>query len=131
VTLIEFLRARLDDDEATARAADPEWRTEHTRYHLAALDDEPAGHIARHNPARVLAEVDAKRRIVDHHAITVKKANIAPYNWQTGDPQPAEYDVTCEICGWVGGLPTSGCLTLQLLALPYADHPDYDPAWKP
>lgn len=31
------------------------------------LDDERAAHIARHDPARVLAEVAAKRRIIDRY----------------------------------------------------------------
>jgi hypothetical protein len=59
-----------------------------------------AGHLARWDPARVLAECEAKRRIVKF----------------------AEY--------WLGA--TEGMeaeFVLGSLALPYADHPDYDEAW--
>jgi hypothetical protein len=51
----------------------------------------------------VLAEVDAKRRILDE-------------------------------CGWAvknGGGSAFVLPVLRLLALPYADHPDYRPDWAP
>jgi hypothetical protein len=68
-----------------------------------------------HQRSRMLAECDAKRRIVEHHG-------------SNGDDDFA----LCVICTEVGpdaqGWP---CQTLRLLALPYADHPDYRPEWKP
>src|SRR5216683_5454639 len=65
--LIEFLSARLDEDEAAANAAeaaqrqpwqDGEWMEKH-----------PAdlAHHARHDPARVLREVAAKRAILEFY----------------------------------------------------------------
>jgi hypothetical protein len=59
-------------------------------------------HIVRHDPARVLREIEAKRRIVDRYA------------WlrEHGDAGDA---------AWV----------LPLLAAAYADHPDYRPEWAP
>lgn len=69
-------------------------------------DPETARHIARHDPARVLAEVEAKRQIVEHH----------------GEPHECpEYDVAWD----------SPCPTLRHLAAVYADHPDYREEWKP
>jgi hypothetical protein len=58
--------------------------------------------MARHDPARVLAETDAKGRIMN-----VCRAAAAA---------------------------TRGHLNatvVLLLALPYADHPDHDRAWRP
>lgn len=61
-----------------------------------------ASHIARHDPARVLREVEAKRRIVDRYVWLREHGD-------TGD------------VAWV----------LPLLAAAYADHPDYRPEWAP
>lgn len=55
-------------------------------------------HVARWDPARVLAECEAKRRIVE--------LNVYAY-----DDPPYRY-------------------CLRLLALPYADHPDYQESWR-
>lgn len=59
--LIAFVAARLDEDEAAARAAVnfsygvPDW----------CDDGDPDGvHIARHDPARVLREVEASRKLL-------------------------------------------------------------------
>jgi hypothetical protein len=110
--LSEFLLARIGEDEEAAQAATPgPW--EARPYWSASLDDswasvpdimpEPidardASHIARWDPARVLAECAAKRRIVEL---------VEPY--------------VSRMAGEV----------LELLALPYAGHEDYDPAWQP
>ncbi|WP_377274356.1 DUF6221 family protein [Peterkaempfera sp. SMS 1(5)a] len=126
-----FLRARLDDDEQTARAAggrgQQAWETDFSgedplglpswpavvRYttdgrlrgavaHLPVMEErseDRMAHIARHDPRRVLAEVDAKRRI------------IAEYEANSVDEWPL--------------------FPLFCLALPYASHPDYRPEWAP
>jgi hypothetical protein len=65
-------------------------------------------HVARHDPARVLAECEARRRIVRLHG----------NDW---NPRGK-----CQVCDEVGP-----CDTLCALALPYVDHPDYDEAWRP
>jgi hypothetical protein len=88
-------------------------------------------HIAEHDPARVLREIDAKRRIIAEHSLTVEKTDAAPYDSVTGERCPDEYSVTCALCGWVSDDPTSGCLTLRLLALPYADRECYREEWSP
>ena len=116
--LIAFLRGRLDEDEQTARAADPGLNyligAVEYAYDKVELDQR---HAIRHNPARVLAEVDAKRRIVDECAYWIDKINTSgtdkyPY------PNLAERGEVV--------LPV-----LTLLALPYADHPDYRDEWRP
>ena len=153
--LIAFLRARLDDDEQTARAS-----IGHSAGHLNGADplllaiwkvtDRPAtgtfvttrdqwdrsteivptyggmhaAHIARHDPARVLAEADAKRRILDEHPPAL--------GWDGRTPDGS----VCRTCaqdatdGALQGEPYP-CVTLRLLAMPYADHPDYQDEWRP
>jgi hypothetical protein len=151
--LIAFLRARLDEDEQTAREAAvwwgdsdepgeaPHWRpvpcghiwNDHDGSIADEVADRHAAHIARHDPARVLADVESKRRIIDLHKITVEKLSVPPYDEMTGDPNPDEYDAYCAVCGyvWVNNDPTQACMTLRLLAEPYADHPDYRDEWRP
>ena len=77
------------------------------------LWDATADHIARHDPARVLADVAAKRAIVDGHKMLV---------WARGDDEAPftlkdrEYMLRC---------------VLKRLAAVWAGHPDYDERWKP
>lgn len=124
--LVAFLRARLDEDEAIAKAATPgPWTVDdetlaeaiHGPEHqdvvsggrwggeATVFDTDDAVHIARHDPARVLADVEAKRRIVNERPWPIGR------NW---DQVRAWHDTT-----------------LRLLALPYACHPDYREEWKP
>lgn len=67
-----------------------------------------AGHIIRHDPVRVLAECEAKRRIVERWEVAYLSLNYD------------EFDL------WVH---KAAGFTLGALALPYADHPDYRPEW--
>lgn len=118
--LVQFLRARLDDDAATATAAGGgPWTDEEGFADVDPwfeLPTELANHALRHDPTRVLAEVNAKRRMVELHA----KGHECSTMDQTGEIDP---------CTWVPAGET--CTTLDLLALPYADHPDYKDAWRP
>lgn len=131
VDLIAFLRARLDERERAAHAATPgPWSSgvdnvgdpyiDGANGHLIAdlpfchgQDDRrelDAVHIASHDPAYVLADVAAKRRIV---ALCQVDFN--------DDGQP--------IC--LGGYGEAYWDVVRLLALPYADHPDYRQEWRP
>jgi len=114
--LSQFLLARIAEDEAVARAATQsakwwDWpgrdgrreakvRAHEDPYIALNVTNGDATHIARHDPARVLAECDAKRRIVA----------------MMDDPHRDTYEVYA---------------VLRALALPYADHDDYDEAWRP
>jgi len=128
--LVAFLRARLDEDETVANEAAVkqgeywhDWMAGQVVGsstptgtilvgHVCGPRTEAIGsHIARHDPARVLREVEAKRRIVSLE-------RDWPYG--SGDPEGAEY-------GWSDVMDR----VLRLLALPYSDHPDYDESWKP
>jgi hypothetical protein len=122
MTLVEFLRARLDEDERAAREAIsalscedgvpvwPDYQTYSDGDLNIAYD-----YLTRFQPARVLREVEAKRQVIAEHAPN-----------RHGDCR------TCggsDSCGCMGGV-DHPCDTLRLLALPYAARPDYDPAWR-
>ena len=136
--LVAFLRARLDEDERVARAAadenrEPSWRLISGEYvtgigltgmHTEGFVDEaPGEHIVRHDPARVLAEVDAKRQIIDEHRITPKDQGAGGAETFGCECCHFDYNEGYQGLGW--------CPTLRLLALPYADHPDYRDEWRP
>lgn len=122
MNITDFLRARLDEDEQTARGAEaPQWVSyeQDCDVHVGGRPDGPhvallgrsswegvvgnAAHIARHDPARVLREVKAKRRVIgrlNSHAAVMGEDEM-------------HRDV------------------LSILAAVYADHPDYNPDWRP
>lgn len=134
MTIVEFLEARLAEDEAIARAidnkqADSGWDFGYNQFGLAktppgwyvtphiglAYEAESAAHIARNDPARVLREVAAKRAI------------IADMN-HAEDVAEAEREVDREYWSWES---KAEALTdaLRRLASVYADHPDYNESW--
>lgn len=149
--LVQFLNDRLNEDEQTARAMPTApWRWAKTESGgceweqlvgaddgeiLSSGDEESYRSWIRKNagldsylvvagPGRVLAEIDAKRRVLALHGGVILH----------GGPGAKYYDTTtvCKSCeppqfaenAWP-------CPTLRLLALPYRDHPDYQPAWAP
>src|SRR6185312_10331991 len=81
-SLPEFLRARLDEDEAAAKTAavdcPPPWQDDYgdlvdtsglmivdgADYGGAAWRGDTIPHITRHDPARVLREVEAGRHLI-------------------------------------------------------------------
>ena len=118
LTLAAFLLERIAEDEEGARL---ELAMEPGRTFLAQQWHD----IMR----RVLAECEAKRRIVEIHVV--------------GDPDEwAPEQWACRLCQWdedcdspkqdhqygAGRFP---CATLRTLAAIYADHPDYDESWRP
>lgn len=118
--LVGFLRARLDEDEQRALGnADPYTDQWHTMLcgerQLYWTEDCHCG-----VPARVLAEVDAKRAIVERHAGT-------PYP----GPDDEALDLPCSShYGEWNPVAPDRCPELLALVQPYADHPDFDPAWR-
>lgn len=158
-TLPEFLLARIAEDEEAAHIASEVWnagmcdwvtgppaewvasngydsgRVERTNapagdsgvvvYDEGSPSEGEAAHIARHDPARVLLECEAKRRIVARHR-------------PSGEYEPD----ACVVCQWDSDCeaPKQGhhygagewpCPDMRDLASIYADHPDYQEAWKP
>lgn len=139
-TIIEFLEARIAEDEAVARAATPgpwavqtaeegtttywgiedvvpiginmEWSSWESTIDTA----ETAAHIARFDPARMLAECKAKRAILALHVCRCPDAGCTDCGECSGrhhaDPEPFP------------------CDTVKTLAQVYADHSDFDQAWS-
>jgi hypothetical protein len=134
--LVAWLRAQLDEDERLAKAAavdgGPDWAPDGTfladlidplpsqrRAHperIFLLTQEDADHIARHDPARVLREVEAKRRIIDAYEEACERVR----NPVTADNRAAARIAQFELEGVV-----------RLLAAAYADRPGYRAEWRP
>ena len=119
MTLVEFLEARLTEDELTASAAiegTPDW---HVFYayrdikdgdgHYVVLADgqrpmaEQAAHIARHSPARILRQCEASRVVI------------------------AEF-LRVDALGDLPGRAVAETALKQLASV-HSDHPDFDQTW--
>lgn len=113
-TLTDFLLARIAEDEAAAqRAAGHPYDIVGTPwgdpYDIVADDrSSRADHWLAVAPARVLAECEAKRQIVER-CTALLRVEV----WEYDDAPDLVEAVLCD------------------LALPYADHPDYREEWKP
>jgi hypothetical protein len=149
-SIVQFLAARLQEDEDTARATlidvhgSGDWRADDQPvaltvdlYRVRDVNARPvveavkslygdegpaeplyvdgeaiAAHVARHDPARVLREIEAKRKILLFHQ---DYARNNPHDCI----QRAYYDLE------------TYCWTIQHLAAAYSDHPDYREEWTP
>ena len=123
MSLDEFLLARIAEDKrvATDAAGDDgqgEWSTDDVAG--AGPGHGSVEHIARHDPARVLAECSAKRRIV----LACREARPETTFVGTHPPGMADFPTAAH------GQHQLAAVTLALLALPYADHPHYRPEWR-
>lgn len=134
--LVAFLEARLNEDEAAARKAafgSGEWDTSGPGYpeapEVRVVDNVRsdlfetsnvfiAEHIARWDPARVLAEIAAKRRIMEEF-------DNARENFRN-DPAPGAWESTHRADERLRTLD----LVVRLLAAPYADQEDFDESWR-
>jgi hypothetical protein len=127
--LVTFLRSRLDEEEQLAHAASPApWSANAEHDEVLAADGETVAdgfalssskqlratvdHIVRHDPARVLREVEAKRRILDDLERFIAGGRDLPTDERAA-----------------GKATASGIV--RLLALPYSDHPAYRAEWRP
>jgi hypothetical protein len=112
MSLTEFLLAQIDEDEAVARRA---WTRGAGMPNLPqGWVDEPTEELvaynARFDPVRVVAECEAKRRIVSRCDMIVRGREAGMFN---------------------DGQLTDARDNMRALALPYADHPDYRDEWRP
>jgi hypothetical protein len=107
VTLTEFLVERLNEDEAdVARIDGVNWSAD-----------------------RVLSEVGAKRRIV-----RLGPSECGGHEDQEllgGHHYPDPAWQNCDGCSAAESSDAVWRAALRALAMPYADHPDYRPEWKP
>jgi hypothetical protein len=107
--LAEFLLARIDEENSLAYAAhqDAQTRGPITDDLSAGPGDHRVAHMFRWSPARVLADCEAKRRIVEDY---LAQLNSHQSGWDARAPR--DY-------------------SLRALSLPYADHVDYRDEWRP
>jgi len=146
VTLSEFLREQLDADERVANRACVDAMNEIVsgRWEVSAHTDTPScvaddegrmivdsatsypqyeqgvlAHVAAWDPARALAEVKAKRAILDahdrrrHHCPLPIIQSAVGQLWDLDDDDAAP-----------------ACWTVLLLAQPYADRDGWQPDWS-
>lgn len=116
--IVEFLRARIGEDEKDI---------------LPRADGRKRRESGGWSRKRRMAECEAKRRIIERHQST----EVLDH-WEFGctcgfrDHRKSE----CVACGNTtydeGELtrPFGPCPDIRLLALPYADHPDFDETWR-
>ncbi|MFD7185477.1 DUF6221 family protein [Streptomyces sp. NPDC059904] len=97
--LTTFLRKRIAEDKAiAAECTGPDWQVD-------PGDGDNAEHIARHDPARVLREADAK-------LVVLNELDLAVH----GQPRP-----------YIDAL----LFAVQQMGTVYATHPDYNENWRP
>lgn len=149
--LIAFFQARLDEDEAlalqAAQVAGPDWtwKTEVPEGHgeptdyIISLDgallldtmggiEGEAPHVARHDPARVLRDVEADRKLLamlerarafnDHMFASTHPEGIASGEILSERMRAATQVLTMEEVA-------------RIRAARFSGHPDYRPQWAP
>lgn len=113
--LVAFVRARLADDEHAARTLlgatmiigrSPEF--------YGAGGRAAAAFWQYFNPARMLAEVEAKRRILDRYEDALARQQDPEYSQSTARVHAQEYE------GWI----------IPALAQAYAGRPGWREEWK-
>lgn len=107
--ITEFLLARIAEDEE--RASHAKWAMQGEWFTTA--DDKIDEYVQGLPPARVLAECEAKRRIVE--------------NYRNLEPHAVSDDATTEIVWHAQGLYEA----MLDLAQVHADHPDFSEEWRP
>lgn len=128
-SLPEFILAMVEADEVMAKAAiDPhsgvaEWTLDGSIYAGHPTDEvidyvygEASAHIARHDPARVLAQCAAYRKIVEMYAPDMPNYGSLE---QMGERAQGFAD------GWTGAMED----TLRALASIWSAHEQFDPGW--
>jgi hypothetical protein len=166
MTIVEFLLARLAEDEQSARTCagvyPAPWEVIDRGYSAKLSTGEPyflslaeiyqdqarelawvgdaLEHVARHDPARVLADCAAKRAIVEWHkawpVLLSSPAKVEDVEARRGDPtafvmravQQVEWTTQQEYVARFGTEPPTAPM-LRHLAAVYSDHLDYRPEW--
>ncbi|WP_261949508.1 DUF6221 family protein [Rhodococcus sp. T9N] len=112
--IVEFLEARIAEDEAVAKMALHYPR----HFHEGGITAEQTLYMARHNPARALREVVAKRELLELH-----------YDDNPG-PGDVHYCGTCHDY-YKHDAEDWPCETARVLASAFSDHPDFNEEWRP
>jgi hypothetical protein len=143
--LVRWLGEQLDEDERIVGQAldfvDADWRVDATRNVVlcplltgSGRQSTPVTaerwryprigtpglvpHVAEHDPARVLREIEAKRQVLALHS----PSEFGTWVGDDDDQMPA-----CSTCGDLTA--RFPCKTLRLLASVYSDRPGFRPEW--
>ncbi|MGW9249737.1 DUF6221 family protein [Streptomyces badius] len=126
--LVQFLRDRYDEESSEAELAATEtgadWQYDSESGYVMGsrdhgmvatgsqdfLESAAGAHIARHDPARVLREVEAKRELLADYERFVAERRRMMGGWDSY-PEPSS--------------------VLLAFAAVYSDHPDYRDDWRP
>lgn len=141
--LVRWLRAELDYDKRVARAAggaaweelpvsgwvhtsplpSSEWQPSGYDHHVASAPSvEDRAHIVAHDPARVLREIDAKRRTLERH--TPHSSGTIGCSAHCSRPHPG-----AQVCNHDGY--RWPCPDVRDLASVYDQRPGYKESWRP
>lgn len=102
VDIVEFLTERIKEDEAAARRL---------------LNDRSVSESGRWYERRLLLECEVKKRLISIVASARQSALTSMVSAPDGDGQ-----WIAQSFGWMAE-------SLNVLALPYYDHPDFEQAW--
>lgn len=121
--LIAWLRAQLDDDERVARQMTAEPCGFYIEAETADTNIMTVGaHVYRWTPKRVLAEVDAKRRIL---------VEIFGYEAKIDGEWGCCHSAADIGAGKCPEIDINEIAALRILALPYAGRDGYRDEWRP
>lgn len=145
--LVQWLHAQLDEDQRIAEAArdqsSAQWHHD-TSYDNGYVYDEnsqavvydegtpaheEAEHIAAHDPARVLREIEAKRRLLDDYTVTARIRDEAAERIKATVDHPDSKDLET----WDRAQQEAAILEgpVRLAALPFNNQPNYREEWRP
>lgn len=117
----DFILARVSEEEALAHAA-----LDHLGPELDWDAPSVGEHFDRWNPWRVESACIGRRLLVKAHR------NAGPAVTQLPGKDHELYSATCATCGGSTEQPAPWpCYTLRVLAMEWANHPDYRPEWRP
>lgn len=137
MNIVEFLEARIGEDEAVAQEAsayynyddDDPWHFYVEQYAGMQMGEGGYGgtsetpitvHASLWSPARVLAECAVKRAILGNHSGSRQTIVLTnPGN---------QFDRFMQLCNY--DQHAWPCADLLALTLPYTNSPDFDPAWQ-
>jgi len=120
-TISDFILARVGEEEALAHSA-----LDHLGPELNWETQSVGEHVGHWNPWRVESACLVRRLLVKAHR------NAGPAVVRRAGQEHVLYSATCATCGRSTEQPAPWpCYTLRVLALDWANHPDYQPEWRP
>lgn len=119
LSIVDFLRERIEEDRVLAQAAIDDLYGPDDCY-FDTSNRHIVDHYLRHEPARVLREVEAKRRIMERHSRDDSFLKDADYC--RGCPPDTIGFPEVEL---------NDCPELRDLAAVYSDHEAYQAEWRP